>query len=63
MDFKCPSCESTNYVSKHSLGKKFNEGVYKNVLTEIQCANCFIDIPSNLSENIDKIEYVKYRKK
>ena len=43
--FKCPNCDSNKYLNKHSFGKKISSGPYKNVHTEIQCANCFIDIP------------------
>ena len=61
MNFLCPNCNSVNYLSKHSLGKNFTTGVYSDVKYEIQCSECFIDIPSNLCENIknDKINYVR----
>jgi len=53
MHYLCPNCGSNDYLSKHSLGKKFNEDPYSKVNSEIQCAKCFIDIPSNLCENIN----------
>ena len=53
MKFLCPNCGSKKCLSKHSIGKNFNEGPYINVKFEIQCAYCFMDIPSILSENID----------
>ena len=34
------------------MGKKYKEGPYQNVISEIQCSFCFMDIPSNLCENI-----------
>ena len=61
MNFLCPNCGSTDFLSKHSIGKKYNEGPYINVKYEIQCSKCFMDIPSNLCENINfhKINDVK----
>ena len=52
INFFCPNCNSNNYVGKTTSGKKYTEGPYKNVETEIQCSDCFMDIPSNLCENI-----------
>ena len=52
INFFCPNCNSTNYVGKTTSGKKYTEGPYKNVETEIQCSDCFMDIPSNLCENV-----------
>ena len=54
MKFLCPNCGSTKYGNKHSIGKKFLNGPYKNVYFELQCSKCFIDIPSNLCENISE---------
>ena len=61
MNFLCPNCGSTDFLSKHSIGKKYKEGPYINVKYEIQCSECFMDIPSNLCENINfnKINDVK----
>ena len=52
INFLCPNCNSTNFVGKTTSGKKYTEGPYKNVETEIQCSDCFMDIPSNLCENV-----------
>ncbi len=61
MDFKCPNCGSDNYIGKHTTGKYFKNSPYSDVKFEIQCSNCFIDIPSILCENIneDKKDAVK----
>ena len=59
LKFNCPNCSSTDYIAKNSLGKKFTTNPYKNVKSEIQCSICFFDIPSNISENIDKKDYEK----
>ena len=61
MNFLCPNCGSKDSLSKHSIGKKYKEGPYINVKYEIQCSECFMDIPSNLCENINfnKINDVK----
>ena len=61
MNFLCPNCGSKEFLSKHSIGKKYKEGPYINVKYEIQCSQCFMDIPSNLCENINfnKINDVK----
>ena len=53
MQYLCPNCGSNDYLSKHSIGRNFTKFPYSNVYFEIQCAKCFIDIPSNLCENID----------
>ena len=61
MNFLCPNCGSKDFLSKHSIGKTHKEGPYVNVKYEIQCSKCFMDIPSNLCENINfnKINDVK----
>tara|TARA_Y100001970_G_C14004136_1_gene734929 strand:+ start:39 stop:425 length:387 start_codon:yes stop_codon:yes gene_type:complete len=61
MYFLCPNCGSKKFLSKHSIGKSYKEGPYINVKYEIQCSECFMDIPSNLCENINvnKINYIK----
>ena len=61
MNFLCPNCGSKDFLSKHSIGKTYKEGPYINVKYEIQCSECFMDIPSNLCENINfnKINDVK----
>ena len=61
MNFLCPNCGSKDFLSKHSIGKTYKKGPYINVKYEIQCSKCFMDIPSNLCENINfnKINDVK----
>ena len=61
MNFLCPNCGSKDFLSKHSIGKTHKKGPYINVKYEIQCSECFMDIPSNLCENINynKINDVK----
>ena len=61
MNFLCPNCGSKEFLSKNSIGKKYKKGPYINVKYEIQCSECFMDIPSNLCENINfnKINDVK----
>ena len=61
MNFLCPNCGSKEFLSKHSIGKKYKEGLYINVQYEIQCSECFMDIPSKLCENINvnKINDIK----
>ena len=61
-NFNCPNCNSTNFINKTTIGKKNTNGPYKNVYSEIQCSECFMDIPSNLSENIEKINLDKCKK-
>ena len=56
INFYCPNCSSTNYIGKTIIGKKYYEGPYKNIEAEIQCGECFMDIPSNLCENISESE-------
>ena len=62
INFNCPNCYSNKYKSKTTIGKKYNDGPYKDVVSEIQCSRCFMDIPSNLSENINKKFLDDYRK-
>ena len=54
MKFLCPNCGSIKFNNKHSIGKKFFIGPYQNVNSEVQCSLCFMDIPSNLCENISE---------
>ena len=50
--FNCPNCNSNTYFGKTTMGKKYKDGPYQHVISEIQCSICFMDIPSNLCENI-----------
>ena len=45
--FNCPNCNSNTYIGKTTMGKKYKDEPYKNVISEIQCSICFMDIPSN----------------
>ena len=58
--YKCPECQSDSIRFKFKV-KNHNNYSYANVTEEIQCAGCFMDIPSNLCENINfhKINDVK----
>ncbi len=62
IDFTCPNCNSKKYIGKTSIGKKYTEEPYVNVTSEIQCAVCFMDIPSNISENISSQDQKKISK-
>ena len=44
--FKCPECNSNTIKSRFKVNHKNN--VYADVTEEIQCANCYMDIPANL---------------
>ena len=54
INFNCPNCNSKKFISRTTMGKKYSEGPYKSVEYEIQCLKCFMDIPSNISENINE---------
>ena len=62
INFNCPNCKSNKYKSKTTMGKKYNEGPYKDVVAEIQCSTCFMDIPTNISENINIKNLDKFHK-
>ena len=44
INFICPNCNSSNYIGKTTSGKRYSEGPYKNIHTEIQCGDCFMDL-------------------
>jgi len=44
--FKCPECDSNSIKCRFKVNHKNN--VYADVTEEIQCANCYMDIPANL---------------
>ena len=50
--YKCPECESESIRFKFKVINKDITSAYANVTEEIQCAKCFMDIPSIISENI-----------
>ena len=46
--FQCPECDSKNIRFRFKVNTKEKNNAYANVSEEIQCGNCFMDIPSNL---------------
>ena len=44
--FVCPECESSSI--KYRFKVDYKNKIYAGVTEEIQCAQCFMDIPSNL---------------
>ena len=44
--FQCPECNSNSIKCRFKVNHKNN--VYADVTEEIQCANCYMDIPANL---------------
>ena len=59
--FICPNCDSNKIKSRIRLGNIPINGPYSIVKEEIQCGNCFMDIPSHLGERSlnDKFEIIK----
>ena len=35
INFNCPNCKSNKYKSKTTMGKKYNEGPYKDVISDL----------------------------
>jgi len=56
--FQCPECESKNIRFRFKVNTKDKNNAYANVSEEIQCADCFMDIPANvfIFKNIDDIK-------
>ena len=46
--YQCPECESTTIRFKFKVNNNDKTSPYANVTEEIQCSNCFMDIPSNV---------------
>ncbi len=46
--YKCPECESESIRFKFKVVNKDINSAYANVTEEIQCAECFMDIPANV---------------
>ena len=46
--YKCPECESESIRFKFKVINKNISSAYANVTEEIQCAECFMDIPANV---------------
>ena len=45
--FQCPECESKNIRYRFKVNYK-DSHVYSGVTEEIQCSNCYMDIPANI---------------
>ena len=45
---QCPECDSKNIRLRFKVNTKDKYNVYANVSEEIQCGNCFMDIPANV---------------
>ena len=46
--FQCPECDSKNIRLRFKVNTKDKNNAYANVSEEIQCGNCFMDIPANV---------------
>jgi len=46
--FKCPECNYEKIRFRFKVNNKDKTSAYSNVTEEIQCGNCFMDIPSNV---------------
>ena len=46
--YQCPECESETIKFKFKVSNSEKNSAYANVTEEIQCANCFMDIPANV---------------
>ena len=46
--YQCPECESEAIRFKFKVSNSDKNSAYANVTEEIQCANCFMDIPANV---------------
>ena len=46
--YKCPECESETIRFKFKVNNNDKNSAYANVTEEIQCSNCFMDIPANV---------------
>ena len=46
--YRCPECESETIRFRFKVTPKDKNNAYANVTEEIQCARCFMDIPSNV---------------
>jgi hypothetical protein len=53
--FICPECGSKIIKEKFHYKSRSIDGLYSNVLQEIQCGFCFIDIPGHLAERYGDI--------
>ena len=46
--YQCPECESEIIRFKFKVKNNDKNSAYANVIEEIQCATCFMDIPANV---------------
>ena len=46
--YHCPECESETIRFKFKVKNNDKNSAYANVIEEIQCATCFMDIPANV---------------
>ena len=53
--FMCPECGSENIQENFHYQKNLRTGFYSNVLHEIQCGSCFMDIPVYLGQRLNNI--------
>ena len=60
--YQCPECESKNIRFKFKVNNRNNNDAYSDVTEEIQCAECFMDIPANIFL-IDKNTNIEDNKK
>ena len=60
--YQCPECESKTIRFKFKVNNKNKNDAYTDVTEEIQCAKCFMDIPSNIFI-IDKNTNIEDNKK
>ncbi len=48
INYQCPECDSQKIRFKFKVNNKNKTNAYANVTEEIQCGNCFMDIPANV---------------
>ena len=55
--FVCPECGSKNLKSRMKIYNIPTTGLYSKVNEEIQCGECFMDIPAQLTTKSNKTIY------
>tara|TARA_B110000438_G_scaffold292900_1_gene331924 strand:- start:117 stop:515 length:399 start_codon:yes stop_codon:yes gene_type:complete len=53
--FICPECGSEKIKETFHYQNKLAKGLYSNVLHEVQCGSCFMDIPGHLGKRLNNI--------
>lgn len=53
--FICPECGSDKIQENFHYQNKSVIGLYTNIIHEIQCGSCFMDIPVHLGERFDNV--------